>query len=740
MLSLRRCATLAALLLAAAGLPLSAAAAAPAAPAPGAAPVSGATPGAGWTGTWAAAANGGTGTTGYAGYTIRNLVHTSVGGERVRVKLSNAFGTAPVLFAHTTVGLQQLPGSAAIAPRTLRTLTFGGQRAVTVPAGQEIYSDPVDLPIAAADDLFVSTFTPDPSGPVTYHDAGMSTSYYATDGTDHSADLAAAGLPDTTGSWHYVTEVDVQPGAAQAAAGSGSVVTLGDSITDGIGSTSGADRRWPDLLSARLRASHGPASGLGVMNAGISGNRVLTDGAGQAAVTRLDRDVLQRAGARTVIVLEGINDIQLIPGQGDADQIIAGLHDIADRSHAAGLRVLGATLTPFEGWGTYSPAQEGAREAVNTWIRDSGVFDAVVDFDAAVRDPADPHRMLPAYDSGDHLHPGDAGYRAMADSVDLNALGRPGPVRPAPAHRPERSLSVAASPRQAVALAGRAATLPFVSRTTVQAPGTVRGTVTATLDGKPLGKGLTHSFSVRSDGRFAQVDVAQDIPVPATETPGEHHVAFTVRTFAGGRTSTAVAGAVLDVRSLGCGATDDSCPVDLSGAYDRDAIATAAHPEDGNFDDLGWSYAAETLPAAGPQVLAGTPFDFPSSADGVKNAVTAHGQTLALPGLRADRARLLGAASGGSADAVATVTYTDGTTADVPLGFSDWAAGSPQSGEDVAVAAAYRYKAGVGRDGPAVKIFARTLPLDPTRTVSSLTLPDQAQLKLFAVTLDQSKG
>ncbi|MDQ0791370.1 SGNH/GDSL hydrolase family protein [Streptomyces sp. B3I8] len=733
---MRRCATLLALLLTTAGLsstatalPATATSAAPPSAA-AAAPSSAAAERGSWTGTWAAAASGTASDTGYAGYTLRNLVRTSVGGDRIRVKLSNALGTRPVLFAHTTVGLQKVPDSAALAPGSLRDLTFDGHRAVTVPAGAEVYSDPVALPVAAAADLFVTTYTPDPSGPVTLHAAGLTTSYYATDGTDHAGDLGGAGLPSTTQSWHYVTEVDVRPGRPEAATGSGAVVALGDSITDGIASTPGTDRRWPDRLAARLRASHGPARGFGVLNAGISGNRVLHEGTGPSARDRLDRDVLRRAGARTVIVLEGINDIQRIPGEGSADEIVTGLRDIADRAHAAGLRVLGGTLIPFEGWQTYGPEQEAARETVNTWIRDGGVVDAVVDFDAAVRDPADPHRMRTEYDSGDHLHPNDEGLRAMADAVDLDALGRPDPARLAPYLRPVRSLTLAAAPGRAVTIAGRAATVPFVTRTTVQGPGTVRGKVTASLDGKRY----AHPFAVRSDGRFAQVDVALDVPVPAALAAGEHHVRFTVRT-RDGRSRTATA--VLDVRGLGCAQSDDSCPVDLTGAYDRDSIASADHPDDGDFDGLGWSYAAETLPANGPSVLAGAPFAFPSSADGTKNTVTAQGQTLELPGLRARQLRVLGAASGGAAEGTATLTYADGSTAAVSLGFSDWA-GQPQPGETVAVAAPYRYRAGTGRDGPAVRIFARTLPLDPDRVLRSVRLPDDTRLKLFAATVDQS--
>jgi len=717
---MRRYATLFVLLLVAACFNPSSAAFAASTAAPAAAAPS-------WVGTWSAAANGGVSTSGYAGYTIRNLVHTSLGGPRIRVKLSNAFGTQPVLFARTTVGLQQLRRSAAMAPGTVRNVTLGMNGSVTVPAGAELYSDPVDLPLADTADLFVTTFTPDPSGPVTYHDLGLTTSYYSTDGTDHAGDLAAGGLPLTTQSWHYVTEVDVEPASAQA----GSVVTLGDSITDGAQSTSGANRRWPDRLAARLHTADSPANGFGVLNAGISGNRVLLDGAGVKATARLDRDVLQRAGARTLIVLEGINDIQQTPHQLDPAKIIAGLQEIADRAHAAGLRVLGGTVLPFEGWNTYDAGEEAARQGVNDWIRGSGVFDAVVDFDKAVRDPADPHRMLPRYDSGDHLHPGDAGYQAMADAVDLTALGHPGPVHPAPPLPPRYSLSVSAAPGRTVAIAGRPATVTFAARAFVQAPGNVSGTLDTGLDGVHR----QQAFTADSRGRFAQVDLAPQVQVPAGTSPGTHHVTFTVRTD-DGRTATTTA--TLDVEHLGCAQSDDACTLDLTTAYDHDSIASAAHPDDGNFDGLGWSYAAETLPAAGPVVLAGTPFVFPSGADGALNSVTAQGQSLDLPALQASGIRVLGAASGGAVDGTVAVTYTDGSTASLPVHFSDWATG-PQAGEDIAVAAPYRYRAGVGRDGPAVDVYARTLPLDPGKTVRSLTLPDQSRLKLFAVTVQQSR-
>jgi lysophospholipase L1-like esterase len=406
-----------------------------AAPASGAAPAGPAGPG--WTTAWAtapAAAVSGV-EQGYAGYTIRNVVHTTTGGGSVRVHLSNRFGTRPVLMGHVTVAVSAHTGGrrdgtidasdGAARPGTLRDVRFNGRPSITVPAYAEVVSDPVALRIPADHDLLVTTWTPQPSGTVTYHPAAMQDSFFTRGPADHAGDAAAAAFTETTRVWHYVSGVDVTGGP-------GTVVALGDSITDGVTSTWGANRRWTDYLAARLAA--GPAPDYGVANSGISGNRVLLDSNapdytiystfGPSALTRLNWDVLERAGARTVIVFEGINDIQQTPHQEDPEQIIAGLAQIAAQAHARGLRVVGATIMAWEGWRSWTPELERTRVAVNRWIRagGGGALDAVADFDAATRDPADPERLLPAYDSGDHLHPNDAGDRAMAAVIPLPRL------------------------------------------------------------------------------------------------------------------------------------------------------------------------------------------------------------------------------------------------------------------------------------------------------------------------------
>ncbi|WP_326953010.1 SGNH/GDSL hydrolase family protein [Amycolatopsis sp. NBC_01286] len=367
----------------------------------------------GWAGTWAAAPASGVPNTpdGYPGYSIRNVVHTSVGGGRARIHLSNAFGTSAVTFGHVTVAVEATGADAV--PGTLRSLTFGGAPSVVVPNGAEVLSDPVGLRVPADANLLVTTYVPTKSGPVTYHPAAAQTSYFTRAG-DFTASESGAPYTEQTSVWHYVSGVDVQGGAEAT------VVTLGDSITDGVGSTTGANHRWPDYLADRL---HGR---FGVQNAGISANRLLLDvpgsGAGQNALSRFDRDVLGVGGVRTLIVLEGINDIQQDPHQTDPNAITSAYRQLVAQAHARGIRVIGGTLTPFKGWGVYDETLEATRTAVNRFIRTSNVFDAVVDFDAAVRDPADPLRMLPAYDSGDHLHPGDAGYERMAAAVRLDRL------------------------------------------------------------------------------------------------------------------------------------------------------------------------------------------------------------------------------------------------------------------------------------------------------------------------------
>jgi lysophospholipase L1-like esterase len=365
-----------------------------------------------WVGTWEAAPASGEDNSGngFPNYSIRNVVHTSVGGNQARIRLSNRWGTSPITFGHVTVGVQARVGTADAA--SLVTVKFHGQVSATVAAGADIVSDPVPLRVPSNSNLLVTTFVPTPSGPATYHPLAMQTSYFTSDG-DHSADTWGTAFTGKTSVWHYVTGVDVRNAVSQ-----GTVVTLGDSITDGYGSTPEANHRWPNYLSERL------GQRLGVDDAGISANRLLLDGGsgGEAAIKRLDEDVLSRTNVHSMIVLLGVNDIQQDPHQLDPTKIEGALQDIAQRAHAKGIRTIASTILPFKGWGAWTEQLESVRQAVNEWIRTSHVYDTVVDFDQVTRDPADPQRMLPRFDCGDHLHPGDAGYQAMANAVDLNSL------------------------------------------------------------------------------------------------------------------------------------------------------------------------------------------------------------------------------------------------------------------------------------------------------------------------------
>ncbi|MFJ7071950.1 SGNH/GDSL hydrolase family protein [Streptomyces sp. NPDC098781] len=347
---------------------------------------------------------------GVAGRSYRLVVHTSVGGTGVRVRLSNAFGDRPITFDSVYAGIQKQ--GAELRPGSNRRLAFGGERSVTVPAGETVWSDPLPGRLPAATNLVVSVHSPNAGGPVSGHWMAMQTSY-ATQG-DHTDEDSGEAWTIPTGSWFYLDAVSVH-----APARTGAVVALGDSITDGWQSTSELNRRWPDYLARRLQKTDTRVKG--VANEGISGNKVLADGPGQSALNRLDRDVLSQPGVRTVFLFQGVNDIKAHSGV-TADDLIEGYREIVDRAHAAGKCVVGATVGPFKGWHEWDPAAEAVRQEVNTFIRSGGEFDAVTDFDRILRSPYDQARMLPALDGGDHIHPNDKGMQAMADAVDLTAL------------------------------------------------------------------------------------------------------------------------------------------------------------------------------------------------------------------------------------------------------------------------------------------------------------------------------
>jgi lysophospholipase L1-like esterase len=393
----------------------------------------GATPDQHWLGTWMAgtmpAQGNPTAVAGFSDQTVREVVHTTLGGPEIRMELANTFGTAPLKVADVEVA--RSAGHGTIVPGSSVRVTFDGAAEPIVPPGARLVSDPVAFHAPGDSDIAVSLYFVGQTGPATQHRQSRELAYVSTSG-NHTQDATASEYPTQLESWFYVDAVQVRADSEASA-----VVALGDSITDGDKSTIGADRRWPNDLARRILASP-RLRDESVLNAGIGANRLLNDSilGGPNALARVDRDVLAQPHGSTLIVLEGTNDIgfsQAPPIAGleprtevSAAGIIAGYKQLIARAHTAGLRILGGTLNPFRGSFYWSPAAEAKREAVNEWIRGSGAFDGVVDFARAVGDPADPSVYAPAFDSGDHLHPNDAGYQAMADAIDLDCLAPTG--------------------------------------------------------------------------------------------------------------------------------------------------------------------------------------------------------------------------------------------------------------------------------------------------------------------------
>ena len=339
----------------------------------------------------------------------RLVVRTSVGGSGMRIRVSNAFGDRPLVIGSAYAGLRK--SGARLVTGSNRKLRFDRAAYVTLAPGEIRYSDPLPGRTEAGSDLAVSLYVRTAGGPATGHGMALQTSY-ATAG-DHAAEERDAAYTEQIGSWFYLDAVSVDTGP-------GAVVTLGDSITDGWQSTTDKNLRWPDFLARRLHGTPG-STVQGVANAGISGNQVLVDGAGQSALARLDRDVLSLPGVRTVVLFEGVNDIKSHSGV-TAAALTAGYRRIIVRAHAAGKCVVGATVLPYQGWSEWDPQGDAVRMEVNEWIRTSGAVDAVADFDKVLRSPYNPQRLLPTFDGGDHLHPNDKGMQAMADSIDLADL------------------------------------------------------------------------------------------------------------------------------------------------------------------------------------------------------------------------------------------------------------------------------------------------------------------------------
>ena len=363
--------------------------------------------------------------------TVRMIVRTSIGGHRLRVQLSNTFGNGALHVGAAHIALRDKDST--IVAGSDRPLTFSGQLSAIIPEGAEILSDPVDLDVAPLSYLAISVYVPGHVDDPTDHLTGLHTTYISGPGDFTSA--ASIENPKTTESWYWLSGVDVL-----APAKTGLIVAFGDSITDGATSTPDTDRSWPSQLAGRLIANKSTAD-WAIVNEGISGNRLLNGGMGVAALARYDRDVLDQPGVKWIIVMLGINDIGLgnLPGIGAADKVttqdlIAGQKQLIDRAHLRGIRVIGATLTPYVGATYASDEGEVMREALNEWIRTSGAYDAVFDFDKVVQDPANPKQILASLNIRDHLHPNDAGYKAMADSIDLSVFNSKAKAAEAASH------------------------------------------------------------------------------------------------------------------------------------------------------------------------------------------------------------------------------------------------------------------------------------------------------------------
>ncbi len=371
-----------------------------------------------WVGTWATAPfaqpnkDGGLGST---DMTLREIVHVSLGGSYTRIVLTNEFGTEPLTIGAVHVALSS--GETSISLPSANAVTFGGKPSITIPPGAMAVSDGFALTLKPFADVAVSLFIPAQKiSQISMHGFADQSNYMAEGNLVSKSSLDGAKEFNI---WDVLKGIDVKVPAEDAA-----IVTFGDSITDGAGATKNANARWPDVLAKRLQENK-KTSGLGVLNQGIGGNRILHDGTGPNALARFDRDVIAQSGVKYVVVLESINDIghAFDPKKTydvvSADDLIQGFTQMAERAHAHGIKIIGATLTPYVGAGYSSPAGEAARQAVNAWIRTSNLLDGVVDFDKITQDPANPAMFLPAYDRGDHLHPKDAGYKAMGEGVDL---------------------------------------------------------------------------------------------------------------------------------------------------------------------------------------------------------------------------------------------------------------------------------------------------------------------------------
>ncbi|WP_254434192.1 SGNH/GDSL hydrolase family protein [Halobacillus sp. Marseille-Q1614] len=369
-----------------------------------------------WVGAWAASMQApfedGVSHKGFKDQTVRMVVHPQMDGDQMRIRLSNAFGEEPLTIEKVHAAVSK--GGAEIDPDTDQKITFDGKEKVTIPPGEKKFSDPIPLKVKSEKELAVSIYANEKTGPATWHPRSMQTNYISSG--DHVSEAGASNFETEEESWFWLEAVDVTADPSVK----GALVVLGSSIANGNYSEIDANNRWPDYLADRMNSEDAEVK-MSVLNAGISANQLINSPPekGENALDRLDRDVFSQTGVEGVILHQGLNDIRHHPDY-DSEKIIEQMKKVIDATHDKGLKIYGGTLTPFKGSSMYTEKGEKTRQEVNEWIRTSGEFDGVIDFDKAVRDPEEPKRFLPEYDAGDNLHPNDEGYKKIAETIDLS--------------------------------------------------------------------------------------------------------------------------------------------------------------------------------------------------------------------------------------------------------------------------------------------------------------------------------